>query len=104
MVKKSGNMGWIKLKDELPEEGKYVLVRVIAPWTSPDPNIKVVVASIELGLSREDRAKLDPNSKAARSWCRSDEQGSNKVPYCFVNPSGHSFNGSDVVEWTYIPE
>lgn len=98
-------MNWIKTTDRLPEENKYVLVRHSrGTWRDSDDqaNVNCVVAKLVKGLSKKDRALLDPKSERARTYYSEDEEGNNLVPYIFDTFGPDKFFGQDIEYWTLI--
>ena len=103
--------GWIPCSERLPKENVYVLA-----WCG-----EVRIARIIRGVSKEQRAKMqegaidDPVSygwnlsngyfevKRSESYRACDENGNNKVPYCWNCIYGEMF-GQDVEAWTPLPE
>lgn len=101
---------WIPCSERLPEENVYVLV-----WCG-----EVKIARIIHGISKEQRAKMqegaidDPVSygwnlsngyfevKRSESYRACDENGNNKVPYCWDCIYGEMF-GQDVRYWMPLP-
>lgn len=102
---------WIPCSERLPEENVYVLV-----WCG-----EVKIARIIRGISKEKRVKMqegtidDPVSygwnlsndhfkvKRSESYRACDENGNNKVPYCWNYIYGEMF-GQDVKAWMPLPE
>ena len=102
---------WIPCSERLPKENVYVLV-----WCG-----EVKIARIIHGISKEQRAKMqdgaidDPVSygwnlsngyfkvKRSESYRTCDENGNNKVPYCWDCIYGEMF-GQDVKAWMPLPE
>lgn len=98
-------MNWISIKDKLPEEGKYVIVRHNrGTWRdgTDQANVNCVVAKMLKGLSLKDREKLDPNSERARTYRGEDEHGNNLVPYSFDTFGTDSFCGQSITHWMPI--
>ena len=95
---------WIDIRVELPPEGKYVLVRHNRGnrISEDQENVNCVVAMIDMGMSMEDRNKLDPDSDEARTFRSADEHGNNKRPYCFDVFGPGSFNGQEIICWMPI--
>ena len=101
---------WVPCSERLPEENVYVLV-----WCG-----EVKIARIICGISKEQRAKMqeeaidDPVSwgwnlsngffkvKRSESYRTCDENGNNKVPYCWDCIYGEMF-GQDVKAWMPLP-
>lgn len=102
---------WIPVTEKLPEENIRVLV-----WCG-----EVKIARIIRGISKEQRVKMqegtidDPVSygwnlsngyfeiKRSESYRTCDENGNNKVPYCWDCIYGEMF-GQDVKAWMPLPE
>lgn len=102
--------GWIPCSERLPKENVYVLV-----WCG-----EVKIARIIRGISKEQRTKMqegaidDPVSwgwnlsngyfkvKRSESYRACDENGNNKVPYCWDCTYGEMF-GQDVKYWMPLP-
>ena len=102
---------WIPVTERLPKENVYVLV-----WCG-----EVKIARIIRGISKEERIKMqegtidDPVSygwnlssgyfkvKRSESYRACDENGNNKVPYCWDCIYGEMF-GQDVKAWMPLPE
>ena len=102
---------WISCNVRLPKENVYVLV-----WCG-----EVRIARIIRGISKEQRAKMqegtidDPVSygwnlsngyfkvKRSESYRTCDENGNNKVPYCWDCIHGEMF-GQDVKAWLPLPK
>lgn len=102
---------WIPVTERLPKENVYVLV-----WCG-----EVKIARIIHGISKEERIKMqegtvdDPVSygwnlssgyfkvKRSESYRNCDENGNNKVPYCWDCIYGEMF-GQDVKAWMPLPE
>ena len=98
---------WISVKDKMPEQDKYVVVRhAKGNWRDDrdQANVSCVVAKMVTGLSLKDRAKLDPTSDRAKSIRCADEWGNNKVPYKFDTFGLSSFFGQDITHWMPLPE
>lgn len=104
---------WISTKDRLPEDGQTVLIF----------DGSVNVAKFERGISKEEREKMkrgeidDPihtgwnladgyfEVKRSDSYGRSDEDGNNKVPYCWVALIGPmTWFGQYVSHWMPLPD
>jgi hypothetical protein len=102
---------WIPCEEQLPKENAYVLV-----WCG-----EVKIARIIRGISKEQRIKMkegtidDPISygwnlsngyfkvKRSESYRTCDENGNNKVPYCWDCIYGKMF-GQDVKAWMPLPK
>ena len=120
-------MSWIKINSEkdLPEEGKYVLVKhTRGTWHDgrDQENVNCVVAILEKGLSENDRQKMkdgtlpdeqtrppEDHGSYKLSGLRSDtyrscdEHGNNQVPYYWDTFGPDSFFGQDISHWMPIP-
>lgn len=121
-------MNWIKTKDQLPPERKYVLGRYNGGnWIDnddPDGVNVVIVKIIKGGISLKDRQLMkagvipDPLVETRRpdnfgGWIssftkrsafmyREDEQYGNKLLYSWRG-RGISFRGDEISEWAFIP-
>ena len=103
---------WISVKDRLPEENEYVMI-----WCG-----ECQIARIEKGISEEQRKAMkrgeldDPfetgwNSqsgyftlKRSQLYKACDEQGNNRVPYCwYANGGPMKWFGQEVTHWAYLP-
>jgi len=102
---------WISCDERLPKENVYVLV-----WCG-----EVKIARIICGISKEQRAKMQEGAidnpvslgwnlsngyfeiKRSESYRTCDENGNNKVPYCWDCIYGEMF-GQDVKAWMPLPE
>lgn len=106
-------MGWISVKDILPEDNQTVIIYYG----------DIDVAIFERGISIEEREKMkrgeveDPAEyvyspregvqKTNRSnlYRRADQWGNNKVPYCWVSNSElMEWLGQEVSHWMPLPE
>lgn len=103
---------WIPCEERLPDDGECVLA-----WAGGS----VDVVRFEMGISQETREKMkkgeipDPIEyvwcladgytprKRSDSYCRSDEDGNNQKPYCWVHAPMEYF-GQDVKAWMPLPE
>ena len=104
---------WISVKDRLPEENEYVMI-----WCG-----ECQIARIEKGISEEQRKAMkrgeldDPcetgwtlssgyfTLKRSRSYKACDEQGNNRVPYCwYANGGPMKWFGQEVTHWAYLPQ
>lgn len=101
-------MEWISTIDKLPEEGEYVLVYAGG----------FQIARIKKGISMEQRKLMergeieDPleggwspstgyiQSRRSELYRACDEQGNNRVPYCwYANGGPMQWFGQDVTHW-----
>ena len=104
---------WISVKDRLPEENEYVMI-----WCG-----ECQIARIEKGISEEQRKAMkrggldDPcetgwtlssgyfKLKRSKSYKACDEQGNNRVPYCwYANGGPMKWFGQEVTHWAYLPQ
>lgn len=103
---------WIPCEERLPEDGECVLA-----WAGGS----VDVVRFEMGISQETREKMkkgeipDPikyvwcladgytPQKRSNAYYRSDEDGNNQKPYCWVHAPMEYF-GQDVKAWMPLPE
>ena len=118
-------MEWISVKDRLPDEGKYVVVRHNrGTWhdSTDQENVNCVVAKLVIGLSQEEREKMKAGLMPENTecgWClsdgwtdtprylvykREDEHFNNKKPYCWNTFGPNSFNGQEITHWMPLPE
>ncbi len=117
-------MNWINTKDQLPEEGKYVLTRHNrGTWidSTDQENVNCVVLKLVKGISLEEREKMKngqiPDFDTPPSWCLSegftiskrsniyraeDQHGNNLVPYNWQQFGPDSFFGQTITHWTNI--
>lgn len=103
---------WISVEDRLPEENEYVMI-----WCG-----ECQIARIEKGISEEQRNAMkrgeldDPYEtgwtlssgyftlKRSQSYKACDEQGNNRVPYCwYANGGPMKWFGQEVTHWAYLP-
>ena len=103
---------WIPVDDRLPEENEYVMI-----WCG-----ECQIARIEKGISEEQRNAMkrgeldDPYEtgwtlssgyftlKRSQSYKACDEQGNNRVPYCwYANGGPMKWFGQEVTHWAYLP-
>ena len=104
---------WISVKDRLPEENEYVMI-----WCG-----ECQIARIEKGISEEQRRAMkrgeldDPcetgwtlssgyfTLKRSQSYKACDEQGNNRVSYCwYANGGPMKWFGQEVTHWAYLPQ
>ena len=104
---------WISVKDRLPEENEYVMI-----WCG-----ECQIARIEKGISEQQRkamkiGKLDDpfetgwtlasgyfSFKRSQAYKACDEQGNNRVPYCwYANGGPMEWFGQEVTHWAYLPQ
>jgi len=104
---------WIRVEDRLPAENEYVMI-----WCG-----QCQIARIEKGISEEQRKAMkrgeldDPcetgwtlssgyfTLKRSQSYKACDEQGNNRVPYCwYANGGPMQWFGQDVTHWMPLPE
>ena len=104
---------WISVDDRLPEENEYVMI-----WCG-----ECQIARIEKGISEEQRNAMkrgeldDPYEtgwtlssgyftlKRSQSYKACDEQGNNRVPYCwYANGGPMKWFGQEVTHWAYLPQ
>ena len=104
---------WISCEDRLPEENEYVMI-----WCGECQS-----ARIEKGISEEQRNAMkrgeldDPcetgwtlssgyfTLKRSQSYKACDEQGNNRVPYCwYANGGPMKWFGQEVTHWAYLPQ
>ena len=104
---------WISVEDRLPEENEYVMI-----WCG-----ECQIARIEKGISEEQRNAMkrgeldDPYEtgwtlssgyftlKRSQSYKACDEQGNNRVPYCWYANSGPmKWFSQEVTHWAYLPQ
>lgn len=100
---------WIPCSERLPEENEYVMI-----WCG-----ECQIARIEKGISEEQRKAMkrgeldDPcetgwtlssgyfTLKRSESYKACDEQGNNRVPYCwYANGGPMRWFGQDVTHWS----
>lgn len=102
---------WIPVTEKLPKENVYVLV-----WCG-----EVKIARIIRGISKEQRVKMQEGTidnpvsygwnlsngyfeiKRSESYRACDENGNNKVPYCWNCIYGEMF-GQNVKAWMPLPK
>ena len=104
---------WISVKDRLPEENEYVMI-----WCG-----ECQIARIEKGISEEQRNAMkrgeldDPcetgwtlssgyfTLKRSQAYKACDEQGNNRVPFCWYSNGGPlRWFGQEVTHWAYLPQ
>lgn len=104
---------WISVEDRLPEEKEYVMI-----WCG-----ECQIARIEKGISKEQREAMkrgeldDPcesgwtlstgyfTLKRSQAYKACDEQGNNRVPYCwYPNGGPMSWFGQNVTHWMPLPK
>lgn len=104
---------WIPVTERLPEENEYVMI-----WCG-----ECQIARIEKGISEEQRKAMkrgeldDPcetgwtlssgyfTLKRSQSYKACDEQGNNRVPYCwYANGGPMKWFGQEVTHWAYLPQ
>lgn len=116
-------MKWISTKDELPEEGKYVLARHNrGTWhdSTDQDNVNCVVVKLVKGISEKERELMKKGlmdnpeddcyiscgvmlkGKRSSSYYASDQYANNKVPYNWETFGSDSFFGQDISYWTKI--
>jgi len=116
-------MKWISTKEELPEEGKYVLARHNrGTWIDPSDqdNVNCVVVKLVKGITEDDRELMrqgEMDNPESSGWCLSggttytkrsqiyrgeDEHGNNLVPYNWEQFGPDSFFGQSITHWTPI--
>jgi len=116
-------MEWIRTKDKLPKEGKYVLARHNrGTWndSTDQQNVNCVVVKLIKGITEDDRVlmragKLDDPEEI--TWCLSegsqstkrsnlykseDVFGSNIVAYKWKMFGRNSFFGQTITHWLPI--
>lgn len=104
--------GWVPVTERLPEEKEYVLI-----WCG-----ECQVARIEKGITEEQReamkrGKLDDpcvtgwtlssgyfTLKRSQSYEACDQQGNNKVPYCWYANGPMQWFGQEVTHWMPLPQ
>lgn len=107
---------WIT--DRLPEERKYVLVRLNKDnWIDKDDpeNVYCVVAKLIRGISKEERENMKTgkihcptvkiNGEDIPRWRveqAGDEAGNNLVPYSWHPFGPGTFFGQEVIGWMHI--
>jgi len=112
-------LSWININDQLPPEGRYVLIHLLKDnWICSDKDgVYYKVARLESGLSKADRAKMEsgeiPNpevvfvsgrhSRRSRVYGSADEHENNKRPYWFSEFGPGSYFGQEVDFWMEIP-
>ncbi len=103
-------MKWIKVKDQLPPEGKYILARHSrGSWidSRDQENVNCVVVRLEKGISSKERERLSKGNQKdierSNEIRGCDQGGNNKVPYCFYEFGPDSFFGQDISHWMEIP-
>ena len=96
---------WISTKEQLPEEGKFVLARHdLKQWIdSKDPeNVNCVVVKLRKGISKSEREKLSDDDPRKNIWKGEDEYGNNKVPYLWAIFGADIFHGHRITHWQPI--
>jgi len=99
-------MSWIRTKDKLPEEGKYVFARHDrGTWSdsSDQDNVNCVVVKLKKGISAKERELLGLDCERARAYYSEDEGFNNLVPYNWDSFGSDSFFGQDITHWLPIP-
>lgn len=104
--------GWVPVTERLPEEKEYVLI-----WCG-----ECQVARIEKGITEEQREAMkrgeldDPcvtgwtlssgyfTLKRSQSYEACDQQGNNKVPYCWYSNGPMQWFGQEVTHWMPLPQ
>ena len=112
-------MPWIKTKDRLPKEKKYVLARHRrGTWEDADDqkNVNCVVVKLVRGISKKERALMKngklsdpidggcPDHRRSAVYKGEDEDGNNTRPYHWETFDGDNFFGQVIREWTPIPK
>jgi hypothetical protein len=107
---------WIAASEQLPEEGKYVLVHLTKTNWIDDTDHKGVcfkVAKLEKGISLSIRQQMrdgdigDPivfGQKRSMVWTGADEGGNNMKPYAWRDFGPGDFFGQEVDYWMEIPK
>jgi len=97
------NLQWISVKDQLPENGKHVLVHYTGGnWIDRDDQFgnECLVAKFERNITAKDRPNIKESMRGR--FTRADEFGNNLRGFCWVY-SGHSLFGQDVDFWSPLP-
>jgi hypothetical protein len=115
---------WKHVSDEMPEEGRYVLVRLMKDnWGSKDQEgVYFKVCCLERGISMAERRKMaagelpDPTeyywsgdpalrheSRRSNSYKSGDEHGNNQMPYRWQAFGPDAYFGQEVDYWMEIP-
>lgn len=98
-------MKWISTKEELPQEGKYVLARHNrGTWhdSSDQENVNCVVVKLRKGISKKQRELLLDDDARKRRYTSDDEDGNNQVPYSFYEFGPDHFFGQSITHWMPI--
>jgi hypothetical protein len=98
-------MSWISTKDNLPEEGKYVLARHNLGTLidrGDQENVNCVVVKLVKGISKAERKSLPDNDPRKTHYTSADEHGNNLVPYYWATFGSDSFFGQTITHWMPI--
>ena len=98
-------MSWISTKNQLPEEGKYVLARHnIGTWIDrgDKENVDCVVVKLVKGISKTERKSLPDDDPRKTRYTSADEHGNNLVPYNWEMFGPDSFFGQTITHWMPI--
>lgn len=97
---------WISTKEELPEEGVYVLVHVEnRPWFDEvdQEGCRYAVASLVRGITMEQRSELADGDPRKITYSTGDVHGNNHVPYAWERFGPGDFFGQEVERWMRFP-
>ena len=98
-------MSWINTKDELPPEGKYVIIRHNRDtWSDPsdNENVRCVIAKLIIGISKQHRDSLSTDDPRRVIYRFGDEYDNNKLPYGFESFHVDRFFGHEVTHWMLL--
>ena len=120
MMQKGERMEWISVKDELPNNGEYVLCYFEnAPWISSDIRYKLRVARFRKGISMAERQQMKAGitddhdvvysngidgryvTKRSKVYSAEDEQNSNSYGYIW-DIHGNTYAAYYVTRWCRI--
>lgn len=95
---------WIKCSDRLPDEGSYVLVRVLTVRDSIDRDgSRVRVMKIFKGLTSGERKAEELKTGFPRPYGNSDQHENNLVPYKWQDAGACNSFGQEVTHWQPLP-